>query len=75
MDELEDAGIATRPGTHAVHMLGFYRERYGLRSTDFPNALLADKLTIALPLYPQMSEAEQGYVLDHLTRASVWSTR
>jgi dTDP-4-amino-4,6-dideoxygalactose transaminase len=75
MDELEAAGIATRPGTHAVHMLGFYREKYGLRPTDFPNALMADKLTIALPLYPQMSEDEQGYVLEHLTRASVGSPR
>ncbi len=71
MDGLEAAGIASRPGTHAVHMLGYYRQKYGIKPRDFPNAFLADQLTIALPLYAQMTEAEQDYVIEHLTRAEV----
>lgn len=71
MDSLEAAGIATRPGTHAVHTLGFYRRKYGIEPEDLPNALIADRLTIALPLYAQMTEAEQEYVLEHLTAARV----
>lgn len=66
MDELEAEGIATRPGTHAVHMLGYYAQKYSLKPADFPNAYLADQLTLTLPLYAQMTEAEQHYVLDHL---------
>ena len=69
MDSLEAAGIATRPGTHAVHTLGYYRRKYGLRPEDLPNSYIADQLTIALPLYAQMTEAEQGYVLEHLGAA------
>ncbi|HVT05055.1 MAG TPA: DegT/DnrJ/EryC1/StrS family aminotransferase [Thermoanaerobaculia bacterium] len=67
MDAMEAAGVATRPGTHAVHMLGFYREKYGIRPEDFPNACIADQLTVALPLYAQLSVEEQQYVIDNLS--------
>jgi len=67
MDKLEAADIATRPGTHAVHMLGYYSQKYSLRPEDFPSAYLADQLTLTLPLYPQMTEPEQSYVIDHMT--------
>ena len=66
MDRLEAAGIATRPGTHSVHLLGYYREKYRFESRDFPNAYLADQLTLTLPLYAQMTDEEQDYVIDHL---------
>lgn len=66
MDTLESAGIATRPGTHAVHLLGYYSKKYGLKPKDYPNAYLADQLTIALPLYAQMSDEEQEYILAQL---------
>jgi dTDP-4-amino-4,6-dideoxygalactose transaminase len=66
MDALEAASIASRPGTHAVHMLGYYRDKYGFKPEDFPNAYLADHLTLTLPLYAQMTEAEQDFVLTHI---------
>ncbi len=66
MDKLEAKGIATRPGTHAVHMLGYYRHKYGIQPEDFPNAYLADQLTLTLPLYVQLSELEQDYVISNL---------
>jgi perosamine synthetase len=69
MDKLEKAEIATRPGTHAVHMLGYYARKYDLKPEDFPNAYLADQLTLTLPLFAQMTELEQEYVLEHLLHA------
>jgi dTDP-4-amino-4,6-dideoxygalactose transaminase len=66
MDALEAASIASRPGTHAVHMLGYYRDKYGFKPEDFPNAYLADHLTLTVPLYAQMTEAEQDFVLTHI---------
>lgn len=68
MQRLFQAGVATRPGTHAPHLLGYYREKYGLLPADYPHAWLADWLTLALPLYPQMTEAEQEYVCSQLER-------
>jgi dTDP-4-amino-4,6-dideoxygalactose transaminase len=69
MQTLEAAGVATRPGTHAVHMLDYYARTYGLRPDDFPNACLADQLTVALPLFAQITEAEQDYVVAQCARA------
>ncbi|MDQ7778738.1 MAG: DegT/DnrJ/EryC1/StrS family aminotransferase [Planctomycetota bacterium] len=63
MKSLAAHGIATRQGTHAVHCLAYYRSRYGLRPEDYPNALAADRLSLALPLYPQMTIAEQDRVI------------
>lgn len=58
MAELAAQGISTRQGTHAITTLGVYRRKYGVRPEDYPGALFGDRLTIALPLYPQMTEAE-----------------
>lgn len=70
MDALEQAGVATRPGTHAVHMLGFYRDKYGIRPEDFPNACIADRLTIAIPLYSTLTADEQSYVINAVRSTS-----
>lgn len=68
MEHLQEAGISTRPATHAVHMLTFYREKYGLSSIDFPNAFAANECSISLPLFHGMTQAEQDYVIDHVTQ-------
>ena len=49
MEELQERGIATRPGTHAVHMLGYYRDRFGYAPDDFPGARDCDANTMAIP--------------------------
>ncbi|HRV93997.1 MAG TPA: DegT/DnrJ/EryC1/StrS family aminotransferase, partial [Anaerolineae bacterium] len=63
---LEEQGIATRQGTHAPALLGYYAEKYNLRPEQFPNAHLADRLSLALPLYVQMTDAEQAFVCQKL---------
>ena len=70
MLELEEKGIATRQGTHAVHTLGYYRKKYGSQEHDYPDSLAADRLSITLPLYPQMTDEEQEYVIENLLRTS-----
>jgi perosamine synthetase len=66
MNYAEKCGVATRQGTQAVHALSLYRDQFNFRPEDLPNAWFAEKLTIALPLYPQMTEAEQDYVVKTL---------
>ncbi len=63
MDWMAGQGIQTRPGTHAVHRLGYYRDKYGLRAEDFPNAVLGEDATITLPLFPEMKPSDQERVL------------
>ena len=68
MDDLQQAGVSTRPGTHAVHMLQFYREKYGLQPSDFPYAWAANDCSISLPLFHGMTEAQQQYVIDQVRK-------
>ena len=63
MDRLQQQGIATRPGTHAVHMLGYYRDRFGLRADDYPGARDCDANTMAIPLHNRMSLDDYAYVV------------
>ena len=66
MDELQRSGVSTRPATHAVHMLKFYREKYRLLPQDFPNAWAANDCSISLPLFHGMTEAEQDHVVERV---------
>jgi len=66
MDKLEGKGIATRQGTHAVHTLGYYKKKYNLNDADFINSYVADRLSITLPLYAEMTNEEQDYVVGQL---------
>jgi len=70
MTTMEDAGIATRQGTHAAALIGYYRSKYGNAPEQFPNAYIAEGISLTLPLYPQMTEGEQAEVVDRLHR---WS--
>jgi dTDP-4-amino-4,6-dideoxygalactose transaminase len=68
MDKLQQAGISTRPATHAVHMLSYYRQKYRLKPEDFPNAWAANDCSISLPLFHGLTEAEQDYVIEQVSR-------
>ncbi|HWI17103.1 MAG TPA: DegT/DnrJ/EryC1/StrS family aminotransferase [Vicinamibacterales bacterium] len=69
MASLEAKGIATRQGSHAPVLQGYFAKTYKLRPEQFPHACFAEKISLTLPLYPQMTEAEQAYVLSELKAA------
>ena len=64
MERLQALGIATRPGTHAAHMLGLYRDRLGVRPEDYPAARDCNDHSMAIPLHNRMSEDDYHYVAD-----------
>lgn len=66
MDDLQKSGISTRPATHAVHMLSYYRQKYQLKPEDFPNAHISDHCSISLPLFHGMKPEEQQFVIDEV---------
>lgn len=68
MAALEEDGIATRPGTHAPVLTGLYRDRYGLGEEDFPGAVMAEALSLALPLYAGLGDEALARVADALHR-------
>ncbi len=62
-------GVQTRQGTHAVHGLGYYARTFGYGPGDLPHAHIAEQLSITLPLYPQMTDAEQDHVFEVMQAA------
>ena len=68
MAGLEAEGISVRQGTHAVHTLGFYKKEQKLSETDFPASFMADRLSITLPLYPDMTDSDQDRVVAAINR-------
>jgi len=66
MEKLQQAGIATRPGTHAVHMLGYYTEHYNIKADDFPCARDCDQNTMAIPLHNNMKKEDYQYIVHML---------
>ncbi len=66
MQILEEKGISTRPGTHAVHMLGYYANKYDISADDFPEAKKANDLSMAIPLHNRMSSEDYEHVVQQL---------
>lgn len=66
MQKLLDDGIATRRGAMAIHKELAYKTI--TRNVKLPVTEEACNQTITLPLYPQMTNAQQEYVIDALKR-------
>lgn len=68
MAELHRMQVDTRPGTHAVHMLGYYRRHFGTAPDDLPGARDCERNTMAIPLHNRMTEDDYAYVVDCIRR-------
>ena len=68
MDTLQIDGVSTRPATHAVHMLKYYREKYQIEPHDFPNAYIANECSISFSLFNGLTAREQDYVINTIKK-------
>jgi len=64
MKWLQDKDIATRPGTHAVPILGYYRKRFGLDVDDYPATCDCDRNSMAIPLHNRMADQDYSQVVE-----------
>jgi perosamine synthetase len=67
--ELATAGIQSKPYLPAIHLMSFYRERFGHREGEFPICEDVAARSLALPFFPQMSEGQVGRVAEGLSSA------
>jgi len=72
MDDLQNAGVSTRPATHAVHMLKFYRDKYDLSPMSFPKSFAANDCSISLPLFHGLSDEEQVKIIEIVRSTSFY---
>ncbi len=47
-----------------LHVHPYYRERYSLQPTDYPNAMAAYERIISLPIYAKMGDEDVRHVID-----------
>jgi perosamine synthetase len=66
MQQLLEAGIATRRGVMAIHLESYYRRRFP--QVKLPVTEVAAQRTLLLPIYATMTDGEQEYVIDHLRK-------
>jgi perosamine synthetase len=59
---LAAAGIQSKPYLPAIHMMSFYRERFGHREGEFPVCEEVAARSIALPFFPGMDEGDVSRV-------------
>jgi perosamine synthetase len=63
---LRERGIDSKPYLPAIHLMSFYRERFGHREGEFPVCEDVARRSLALPFFPQLGEGQIARVADSL---------
>jgi perosamine synthetase len=63
---LVSRGIQSKPYLPAIHLMSFYRERFGYRGGEFPVCEDVAVRSIALPFFPQITEGQVARVAEQL---------
>jgi perosamine synthetase len=66
---LRERGVQSKPYLPAIHLMSFYRERYGHREGEFPVCEDVAARSLALPFFPGMTEGQVERVANALTAA------
>jgi perosamine synthetase len=67
--DLRARGVQCKPYLPAIHLMSFYRERYGHREGEFPVCEDVAARSLALPFFPSMSEGQVARVAAALAAA------
>ncbi|OGW45558.1 MAG: UDP-4-amino-4,6-dideoxy-N-acetyl-beta-L-altrosamine transaminase [Nitrospirae bacterium GWC2_57_9] len=63
MQGMKERNIGTGLHYRAVHLYPYYREHFGFKRGDFPNAEAVSDGIVSLPLFPLMTDADQDRVV------------
>jgi len=66
IERMRAAGIDAKPYLPAIHLMRFYRERFGHRDGEFPVCEDVSRRSLALPFYPELTEAQADRVSEAL---------
>ncbi len=62
IEALAEYGVGTSVHYKPLHQLTYYKEKYKLKSEDYPNTEKTWKGNLSLPLYPFMLQADLEYI-------------
>jgi perosamine synthetase len=66
---LAGRGVQSKPYLPAIHLMSFYRERFGHRPGEFPVCEDVAARSLALPFFPGMTEGQVARVSEELAAA------
>jgi dTDP-4-amino-4,6-dideoxygalactose transaminase len=69
MDYLRDNGVQCRDYFRPVHLQPFYIKQYGYKEGMLPVTERVSRQTVAIPFFSNLSQEEQEYVAETITRA------
>ena len=69
IEALAEAGIQSKAYLPCIHLMPFYRERFGFTGGEFPVAERVAERSLALPFFGSMTEAQVGRVCGALGAA------
>jgi perosamine synthetase len=55
---LRERGVDSKPYLPAIHLMSFYRERFGHREGEFPVCEDVSRRSLALPFFPAMTDSQ-----------------
>ena len=64
---LRELGVQSKPYLPAIHLMSFYRERFGHREGEFPICEDVAARSVALPFFPEMTEGQVARVAEAVT--------
>jgi perosamine synthetase len=64
--KLGELGIEAKPYLPAIHLMSFYRERFGWREGQFPVCEDVSRRSLALPFFPGITESQVQRVAEAL---------
>ena len=64
IERMAEKGIGCSVHFIPLHIQPYWRDRYGFKSGDFPNALRAYERAVSLPIYPKMTAGDQERVIE-----------
>ena len=66
---LDRRGIASKAYLPCIHLMPYYRERFGFSGGEFPVAEAAAERSLALPFFGTMTDGDVDRVAEALTEA------
>jgi perosamine synthetase len=66
---LRARGVDSKPYLPAIHLLSFYRERFGHREGEFPVCEDVASRSLALPFFPELTDGQVERVVEALRAA------
>ena len=64
IDKLFEKGIGVSVHFIPLHIMPYYRDKYGLKPEDYPNALENFLKSISLPIYPDLNDLQTERIIN-----------